>query len=66
MTSDEFEKTFKKESLRKKYFLILKDKEWHCRECAQKQIGSRQIAGGGGTQGLQRGTKNTTGVSHRE
>lgn len=62
MNINEFENSFGKDTLQKKYFLILKDKEWHCRDCAQKQTGSRQIAGGGGIQGLQRGTKTRPGL----
>ena len=49
-------------SLQGKYFSILQDKEAHCRKCAQQQIGSEQLAGGGGVQGLQRGTKSRPGI----
>lgn len=62
MTISEFESLFPANSLQKQYFNILKDQKWHCRDCAVKQIGSTQIAGGGGIQGLQRGTKSRPGI----
>lgn len=49
-------------SLQKAYFQVLIDEQWHCRDCASRQIGSTQIAGGGGIQGLQRGTKSRPGI----
>ena len=49
-------------SLQKAYFQVLMDEQWHCRDCASQQIGSTQIAGGGGVQGLQRGTKSRPGI----
>lgn len=49
-------------SLQAEYFEILSDKNYHCRKCAQQIIGSEQLAGGGGVQGLQRGTKNRPGL----
>lgn len=57
MEINEYEKLLANGSLQKEYFGVLKDKCWHCRDCAGRQIGSTQIAGGGGIQGLQRGTK---------
>lgn len=62
MKEEEYIKLFKDGSLQKKYFEILRDKEWHCRKCAQQLIGSEQLAGGGGVQGLQRGGKNRPGI----
>ena len=44
-----------------KVFNLLSDQKWHCRECEGKQIGSSQYAGGGGIQGLQRGTNSRPG-----
>ena len=41
---------------------LLSDKEWHCRSCEGKRIASNQYAGGGGIQGLQRGTKMRDGL----
>lgn len=49
-------------SLQAEYFDILSDQNFHCRKCAQQIIGSEQLAGGGGVQGLQRGTKNRPGL----
>lgn len=62
MKTSEFENLLSDGSLQKEYFCVLKDKQWHCRDCAGKQIGSTQIAGGGGIQGLQRGTKSRPGI----
>ena len=45
-----------------KVFQLLSDKEWHCRECEGKNIGSGQYAGGGGIKGLDRGTKSRDGL----
>lgn len=45
-----------------KVFSLLQDCEWHCRECEGKKIGSAQYAGGGGIQGLERGTKHRAGL----
>ncbi len=43
-------------------FNLLKDQQWHCRECEGKQVASGQYAGGGGIQGLQRGTRKRPGL----
>lgn len=43
-------------------WLVLKDKQWHCRECEYAHTGITQIAGGSGIQGLQRGTKTRPGM----
>lgn len=45
-----------------KVFNLLSDSKWHCREHEGKAIASAQYAGGGGIQGLQRGTKNRPGL----
>lgn len=44
------------------YFDILRDKNWHCRDCAQQVIRSNQLAGGGGVQGLERGNNSRPGI----
>src|SRR5690349_11867525 len=44
-----------------KVFSILKDQAWHCRRHELEKAGSGQIAGGGGIQGLQRGTRTRPG-----
>lgn len=62
MRTRDFETLLSDGSLQKEYFLILKDRCWHCRDCAGRQIESTQIAGGGGIQGLQRGTKSRPGI----
>lgn len=49
-------------TLQPQIFDKLKDRNWHCRDCAGKDIDSKQYAGGGGIQGLQRGTKTRPGI----
>lgn len=43
-------------------FEVLRDGQWHCRECEFTHTGITQIAGGAGIQGLQRGTKSRPGL----
>ncbi len=43
-------------------YQVLKDQQWHCRECEYSHVQSSQIAGGSGIQGLQRGTKSRPGM----
>lgn len=43
-------------------FEVLVNREWHCRPCDFSHIQMDQIAGGGGIQGLQRGTKTRPGI----
>lgn len=62
MEISEYKNMLTSGSLQAEYFKILSDKNFHCRKCAQKMIGSEQLAGGGGVQGLQRGTKNRPGL----
>ena len=57
-----FEESFDEDSKVYQVYLILKDREWHCRECEYKHTGITQIAGGSGIQGLQRGTKSRQGM----
>lgn len=38
-------------------FEVLSDRQWHCREHELSPLGSRQAAGGGGIQGLERGNR---------
>jgi hypothetical protein len=52
----------KPDSLQAKVFALLEDQNWHCRDCEGKSIASGQYAGGGGIQGLQRGTKTRDGL----
>lgn len=62
MNEYEFESLLTESSNQYKVFQVLKDKQWHCRSCYGKMIPSAQIAGGGGIQGLQRGTKSRPGL----
>lgn len=56
-------KTFTKRAvLQPAIFAKLEDCKWHCRDCAGTGIDSKQYAGGGGIQGLQRGTKSRPGL----
>lgn len=59
----EYEATFDKTKKNYQVFQVLKDMQWHCRQCEYQHIGSTQIAGGGGIQGLERGTGSRPGVS---
>lgn len=52
----------KRATLQPQIFDKLEDCNWHCRDCAGKDIDSKQYAGGGGIQGLQRGTKTRPGL----
>lgn len=60
---ESYKKTFTpRASLQPAIFAKLKDCKWHCRDCAGIGIDSKQYAGGGGIQGLQRGTKSRPGL----
>jgi hypothetical protein len=54
--------TPKKGSLQAEVLAVLKDKQWHCRSHEYTHVSSGQLAGGGGIQGLQRGTKDRPGL----
>lgn len=58
----EYEGTFNHTNKNYQSFQVLKDMQWHCRQCEFKHIGSTQIAGGGGIQGLERGTGSRPGI----
>lgn len=62
MTSENFESHFDTNSKVYKVYSVLKDKQWHCRECEYAHVQTSQIAGGSGIQGLQRGTKTRSGM----
>lgn len=53
---------FREDSIQSKVFELLKDQQWHCREHEGKTIASGQYAGGGGIQGLQRGSGQRLGL----
>ena len=54
---EKLKSTFRQNSTQLKVFNLLSDKEWHCLSCEGKNLASEQYEGGGGIQGLQRGTK---------
>ncbi|MDF0552210.1 hypothetical protein [Kamptonema sp. UHCC 0994] len=66
MSNQDLAKTIKaqlkQDSIQFKVLNLLSDQQWHCRECEGKQIASGQYAGGGGIQGLQRGTRKRPGL----
>lgn len=62
MTPEEFEKSLKQGNKNYKAYQVLKDHQWHCRECEYRHTGITQIAGGSGIQGLQRGTGSRPGL----
>ena len=57
-----YEDSLNPSTLQYQVFQILKDCQWHCRTCAQKIVNTQQYAGGGGIQGLQRGTRTRPGI----
>ncbi len=59
---EEFENAFNPTTKVYQVFRILRDQQWHCRECEYAHTGITQIAGGSGIQGLQRGTKSRRGL----
>ena len=57
MTIEENKSKLRPDTLQFKYFQELEDCEWHCRTWVNAEINSRQSAGGGGIQEIQRETK---------
>ncbi len=64
MPESKYEKSFagKKNGKQYKVYCVLKDKNWHCRECEYEHVGTTQIAGSGGIKGLRNGTKDRDGL----
>ncbi len=58
----EYEATFDTSTKVWMVFCVLRDGRWHCRQCEYAHVGSTQIAGGSGIQGLQRGTASRPGL----
>jgi len=52
----------KNNTIQSKVFSILQDQKWHCRGHEYTGVASGQLAGGGGIQGLERGTKSRPGL----
>lgn len=63
MNIDEYVGLFRPGATALKVFSILKDKKFHCRGHDYVEAKSGQIAGSGGIQGLQRGTRKRPGLS---
>jgi len=59
---EELQATIREDRSQYKVLKLLSDKQWHCRSCEGKQVASDQYAGGGGIQGLQRGTTKRDGL----
>ena len=62
MTPKQFEATLNESTKIYMVYSVLKDHQWHCRECKYTHTGITQIAGGSGIQGLQRGTQSRLGL----
>ena len=63
MLVPDFEKLFKRDSKIWGVYKVLRDMQWHCRECEYQHVGTTQIAGGAGIQGLERGTRSRQGLA---
>lgn len=50
------------DTLQSRVYAILKDMQWHCRGHEYTNVPSGQLAGGGGIQGLKRGTRSRAGL----
>ena len=59
--ADGFENHFRPGTKIQLAFAVLKDNEWHCRQCEYQHTRITQIAGGSG-KGLERGTKSRPGL----
>jgi len=53
-----FKNSFGKKGILKSFFMILKDKKFHCRKCCNVKVKSGQAAGSGGIKGLKDGQGN--------
>ena len=62
VSPDNFDNSFDPSTKVFQVYLVLKDQQWHCRECEYTHTGITQIAGGAGIQGLQRGTQSRQGM----
>ena len=58
----DFESSFDQSTKVYQVYQVLRDHQWHCRECQYVHVGITQIAGGSGIQGLQRGNKSRPGM----
>ncbi len=63
MSNADFYDAFGKDTKVYQVYQALKDWQWHCLECEYAHVGTTQIAGGAGIQGLQRGAKSRSGMS---
>ena len=61
-TQPDFESCFDHNTIVYQVYQVLSDHQWHCRRCQYAHIGSTQIAGGSGIQGLQHGNKSRPGM----
>ena len=63
MNADDYKRLHRQGSKQLQTFQVLEDQKWHCRNHAYNHIGSGQIAGSGGIQGLRRGSSKRPGIS---
>ncbi len=59
---EDFEGKFRAGTIQKQVFEVLRDKQWHCRDCDYDHVSTAQFAGGGGIQGLERGNRTRPGI----
>lgn len=62
MNVRKYERMFSPNTKALKVFRVLKDRRWHCRVHEYSDVGSTQIAGSGGIQGLERGSTSRPGI----
>ena len=63
MDIGEYKRLHRQGSKQLQTFEVLEDMDWHCRNHAYDHIGSGQIAGSGGIQGLRRGSSKRPGLT---
>jgi len=57
-----YKQTFRENTKILLVFEVLEDRSWHCRNCEYNHVQTTQLAGGGGIQGLQKGSPSRPGI----